>query len=236
MIYAYWVRGKSFYEMAQLSIASVKKVDPKAQILIYTDDPEITGPSVCSMEPGRPAMVANLDAQINAISTSPYGERILFLDADTLLKKPFPFDGSDLVLTWRDHVAVKDGEKVVGLAKDQPWNYGVIGAEVSCRTIEAFIWLRARILKMTKEHQNWYGNQIAMFDLVGAPNSSKKTATIRWTLDDRGTDLMVKCLPCEIWNWTPESPDEDIVEKGIIHVKGNRKDMMEGYAKKVLSM
>ncbi len=72
--------------------------------------------------------------------------------------------------------------------------------------------------------------------MVGAPNGNKKTVKIRWTLDDRGTDISIKSLPCEQWNWTPEGPDEDISEKGIIHVKGNRKDMIEGYAKKVLSM
>lgn len=227
--YCYWVRGQSFYEMAQLSIASVKKVDKKAKILIYTDDPDIKGPNVCRMEPGRPAMVANLDAQVNAICTTEYGENILFLDADTILKKPFPFDETDIFLTWRDHVAIKDGEKVVGIAKDQPYNYGVVGAQVNCRTMEAFIWLRARILKMTKEHQNWYGNQIAMFDLVGAPEA-RKTAIIRWALNDNGTKLSVKCLPCETWNYSPEGEGEDITGKGIIHLKGNRKDLMVAYA------
>ena len=228
MIYAYWVRGQSFYEMAQLSIASVKKVDPKAQILIYTDDPEIKGP-VCRMEPGRPAMVANLDAQINAIGTAQYGEQILFLDADTIVKKPFPFTESDLFVTWRDHVGMKDGQKVIGAAKDMPFNYGVVGATVSIRTMEAFIWLRARILKMGKKHQDWYGNQMALFDLVGHPAAHKRIK-IRWTLDDRGTDLSVTGLPCDIYNYSPETEGEDVSEKAIIHCKGNRKDMMLAYA------
>ncbi len=227
--YVYWVRGQAFYEMAQISIASVKKVEPKAKILIYTDDPEISGPNVCRLEPGRPAMVANLDAQVNAICTSEYGEQILFLDADTIIKKPFPFTEADLFLTWRDHVAIKDGQKVVGNAKDQPYNYGVVGAIVSIRSMEAFIWLRARILKMAKGHQEWYGNQMALFDLVGHPESHK-TAIIRWTLDDIGTKISIIGLPCDIWNWTPEAEGEDAIGKGIIHCKGNRKELMYAYA------
>lgn len=226
--YAYWVRGQEFADMASLSIASIKKIDPKATILVYTDDESLDG-AFCRLAPGRPAMVANLDAQVNALCTSPIGERVLFLDADTIVKKKFPFCEADLFLTWRDYVGMKDGEKQVGIAKDQPYNYGVIGATVNARSIEAFIWLRARILKMQKPHQEWYGNQIAMFDLVGRPQD-RKTATIRWALADRGTDLSVECLPCETWNYSPESEGENISGKGIIHCKGNRKALMKAYA------
>lgn len=221
--YCYWVRGQEFAEMATMSMASVKKVDPKAQFLVYTDDESLDG-AFCRLEPGRPAMVANLDAQVNALATSPLGERVLFLDADTIVKKPFPFCEADLFLTWRD-IVNGDAE----FAKSQPFNYGVVGAIANARSIEAFIWLRQRILKMTKQHQAWFGNQIAMFDLVGRPQD-RKTATIRWSLNDRGTSLSVVCLPCDTWNWTPESEGEDISAKGIIHCKGNRKDLMKAYA------
>ncbi len=68
-----------------------------------------------------------------------------------------------------------------------------------------------------------------MFDLVGAPKD-RKTATIRWSLNDRGTDLTVKALPCDVWNFSPEDKGENIADKGIIHLKGNRKDLMVAYA------
>lgn len=230
--YVYWVRGQEFYDLAQLSIASVKKVDRSAHFQIYTDDPELKEPGLCRLAPGRPAMVANLDAQVNALATAPYGERVLFLDADTLLKKPFPFCEADLFVTWRDYVGIKDGEKVVGIAREQPYNYGVVGAIASARSVEAFIWLRARILRMAKKHQDWYGNQLAMFDLVGAPQKllGRKTATIRWALDDRGTDLSVMCLPCETHNYSPEAEGEDVSDKVILHMKGKRKELMQAYA------
>lgn len=221
--YVWWIRGQEFADMAQISIDSVRKVDPAANILVYTDDESLDGP-YCRLAPGRHAMVANLDAQVNALATSRLGERVLFLDADTIVRKPFPFCEADLFLTWRDHV---NGDKE--FAKSQPFNYGVVGAIASARTIEAFIWLRARILKMTKQHQQWYGNQIAMFDLVGQPKD-RKTATIRWALDDRGTDLSVVCLPCETWNYSPNAEGEDVSGKGIIHCKGNRKELMQAYA------
>lgn len=228
MNYVYWVRGREFLDLAKLSIESVKKLG-KCKVFVYTDDPDLTDDGLIHLEPGRPAMVANLDAQVNALANLPRGERVLFLDADTLVKKPFPFSDADLFVTWRDHVGVKDGVKQVGNAKEQPFNYGVVGATANAKTLEAFIWLRARILRMTKQHQHWYGNQIALFDLIGQPKD-KKTATVRWALDDRGTELSVECLPCETWNYSPEAEGEDVSAKGIIHCKGNRKELMKAYA------
>lgn len=219
----YWVRGQEFLDLAKISIESIKKLG-KCKIFVYTDDPTLTDPGLIHLEPGRPKMVANLDAQIHALCTSPAGERVLFLDADTIVKKPFPFCDADLFLTWRDIV---NGD--ADFAKSQPFNYGVVGAIANAKTIEAFIWLRQRILKMQKTHQAWFGNQIAMFDLVGRP-AERKTATIRWTLNDTGTSLDVVCLPCETWNYSPEEAGEDISAKGIIHCKGSRKDLMKAYA------
>ena len=116
----------------------------------------------------------------------------------------------------------------------QPYNYGVLGASVYPQTIEAFYWLRARILRMNIRNQRWYGNQLALADLVGtAPESgeARKFARIRWALGDRGTMLSIRQLPCSTWNYSPNEADEDVSEKAILHMKGDRKDLMQHYVR-----
>lgn len=215
-IYAYWTRGDDFAAMARKSAESVKRVDPDAKLQFVTDDGT------------RPAMVANLDAQLKVLGWADRGERVLFLDADTLMLKPFPWDlQADIYATWRDEV---NGDKE--FARAQPYNYGVLGCIVRPQTIEAFHWMRSRILQMTKANQAWYGNQLALAELAGLPED-RKEVRIRWALTDSGTPLAVRCLPCETWNYSPNAPDEDISGKGIVHLKGNRKDLFEHYAQRI---
>src|ERR1044071_3207114 len=160
--YAYWIRGRAFAELAAKSIESVRRVDKDARFMVVTDDPpEVIGEEVFSPWGGafsddveiyligrghRPAMVANLDAQIEVLARSTFGDRVLFLDADTLLLQPFPWTHADIHATWRTQVN-GDAE----MARLQPWNYGVLGVNVNSATTEALIWLRARILRMTPE-------------------------------------------------------------------------------------
>lgn len=238
--YAFWIRGREFAELAAKSIESIKRFDRflvDRRILVITDEeaedgepPEWTDVfskdvQFMSMTPGRPAMVANLDAQIRCLLDTPMGERVLFLDADTLMLKAFPWSDADIHATWRSEV---NGDRE--MARQQPWNYGVLGVNVTPAVIEAFFWLRARIMRMTPERQRWYGNQLALADLLGQPNGGNERR-IRWTLEDEGTPLSVCELTCDVWNYSPNSPDEDITGKGILHMKGGRKDLMAHFSK-----
>jgi len=235
--YSYWIRGRVFAELAAKSIESVKRFDRflvERQFVVVTDDHEtyaeaagLFGKDVALIQDyhsGRPAMVANLDAQIKVLMNTPMGERVLFLDADILVNQYFPWTDADLHVTWRPDV---NGD--VEMARQQPYNYGVLGVNVTPATIEAFIWMRARILRMTPERQRWYGNQLALADLLGQPNGGKERR-IRWTLEDAGTRLTAEELPCSVWNYSPSGPDEDVSGKGILHMKGERKDLIQHYA------
>lgn len=242
--YAYWCRGRAFAELAAKSIESIKRFDRflvDRRFLIVTDDaPEVVGDTIqvpwreafpkgvefiLTGRTDRPAMVANLDAQIAALHDTPMGERVLFLDADTLVNQYFPWTDADIHATWRPDV---NGD--VEMARQQPWNYGVLGVNVTPAVIEAFIWMRQRILKMSKRSQDWYGNQLALADLLGAARPDSYETAVRWTYSDQGTPLSVMPLPCSVWNYSPNGPGENIEGKGIIHCKGNRKDLIEHYS------
>lgn len=234
--YVYWLRGEPFVELARLSIASVRKVDPAAKVYVWTDEPNttprISGVTWQTLEPGRAAMVANLDAQIAALNYLQRGDNVLFLDADVLMRQKFPWSlVPDLYVTWRDHV--NHDPALDEFCKTQPYNYGVVGCHVRPQTIEAFHWLRARILAMNARNQAWHGNQLALAELVGkAPGGGQadKDVRIRWSLNDRGTVLTVRQLPCETFNYSPDSADEDVSGKAILHMKGDRKDLMQHFA------
>jgi len=242
--YAYWIRGREFAELAAKSIESIKRFDRfmvDRRFVVVTDDPpEVVGDSIQAPwrdvftrdveihligRGHRPAMVANLDAQIEVLHNTPSGERVLFLDADTICLQPFPWTDADIHATWRTDV---NGD--TEMARQQPWNYGVLGVNVTPATIEAFYWLRARILRMTPERQKWYGNQLALEQLLGQPNGGKERR-IRWTLEDEGMPLTVEELPCSVWNYSPSTADEDVSDKGILHFKGGRKDLIEAYTR-----
>lgn len=231
--YAYWVRGREFADLAALSIASIKRFDRfivDRRFMVITDEgsPDWTVPAGVELHrlgPGRPAMVANLDAQIYALANTPYGERVLFLDSDTICLKPFPWTNADLHVTYRTEV---NGNPA--LAKEQPYNYGVLGVNVTQSSVEAFYWLRSRILRMSPDRQAWYGNQLALADLLGQPNGGQNRR-VRWTFEDHGSVLSVCELPCSEWNYSPDSADEDVSGKGILHFKGGRKDLIEAYTR-----
>lgn len=249
--YAYWIRGRDFAELAAKSIESIRRIERfmvDRRFVIVTDEPpqvltcKETGQEYISApwrdlfnneveihhigRGDRPAMVANLDAQLEVLFNTRPGERVLFLDADTLLLQPFPWTKSDIHATWRDHV---NGNEQ--MAREQPWNYGVLGANVTPAVIEAFVWLRQRILKMAPRNQDWYGNQLALADLLGAAREQPYETAVRWTHLDRGTPLTVQPLPCDVWNYAPNAPDEDVSGKGILHFKGeSRKHLMEAYS------
>lgn len=246
--YVWWIRGAAHAELAAMSIQSVQRVDPFAaerRLTIVTDDVDQgaswehvlpnagRGIQHRILPPGRPAMVANLDAQLAALALGAPGDKYLFLDADTLLRVPFwPStwtldDVYDLYVTFREEV---NGD--TELAKQQPYNYGVLGATHNEATLEAFHWLRARILRMCQRYQDWFGNQLALAELIGLP-AETKIVPLSWCLADRGHVLRTICLPCERWNYSPNAEGEDIDERNVIHLKGGRKDLMAHYAKRL---
>jgi hypothetical protein len=231
--YVYWLRGADFSELAAMSIESVQRVDSNAKIHVVTDDPHTPFPHGTNvrhmLQAGRPAMVANLDAQIHVLNYLMRGDRVLFLDADTLLLRPFAWAlYPKLFVTWRKEV---NGDREMAIL--QPYNYGVVGAHVCPEVIEAFYWMRARVLQMSKKNQDWYGNQLAIAELVGAApaeGTADKDVRISWAIGDRGTPLVVRQLPCDVFNYSPNEAGEDISAKAVLHLKGNRKDLMKHYA------
>lgn len=240
--YAWFVRGVEHANMCKTSIESVRKADPEAHCLVLTDEekPQWSGVDAILMKilPGMPIMLANLEAQVNALSFA-WGHdahRIMFLDTDILLLRPFDYFGV-VNFTWRDHVALDEDEnKVEGIAARMPYNYGVITATPSLSALECFIWMRERIRNMHASHQQWYGNQLAAVELAGPRPESGCVAHMReipWGLRHNGKPVLIGKLPCESYNYTPQKANEDVQFKHALHFKGRKRHLMKLYAKQL---
>lgn len=242
MNYAWFVRGAAHAAMCASSIESVLKADPKAHLVVVTDEesPEWELPVALSrIEPGLPIMLANLEAQCQTLATSRYGDSVTFLDTDVLMLEPLDFAaGADLVTTWRDHVgSTEEGEKIEGIANRMPYNYGVLGAIAGYRGLEALIWMRERIRKMSARRQEWYGNQLALAELAGPRPDSGASLDLRpipWSEITHGNAVGISKLPCERFNYTPRMVGEAIHGKrAFLHFKGHARGLMESYAKRL---
>lgn len=235
--YIWFVRGAKHAAMCRTSVESVKKADSTARCFVWTDevsrDWSVEGAEIQSFNSGAaPLMVANVDAQLHALY---YHAACVFLDTDILLLKPLPSAG-ELTVTWRDHVLVSDeGEKLEGIAATMPYNYGVLRAQ-GLGGIEAFMWMRERIRKMHPQQQKWYGNQLALAELAGprpACGVQIDSRRIPWLLHAPSTLLTVGKIPCEFYNYTPQSIDEDVSTRSVLHFKGKKRELMEPFAKKL---
>lgn len=246
MRYVYFVRGKVHAALAEVSIASVRKVDPAAVVHVYNDETGTLPIEVRGADQVRrtsralldPIMLANLEAQARAMYETPEDQLVAFLDTDVLLTQPIepalPDREFDLAPTWRDHALVgQDGEKITAVASVMPYNYGVILARGGFTATECFLWLRERVRRMSAELQKWYGNQVALSTLVGAPPKTGFTFEVRqipWTPTDRGNAVRVVKLPCDMWNYTPQAEGEDTSSRVALHFKGGKRSLMKPYA------
>lgn len=238
--YAWFIRGAEHAAMCRQSIASVRKADPSAVCLVITDEvapawAEGLGVMVLWIDSGLPMMMANIEAQICALTMGPQTESLWFLDADILLRAPLPPTATDLTVTWRDHVGVNDqDEKVEGVAAEMPYNYGVIGFTPGIGALESLIFLRERIRKMGAGHRQWYGNQLALAELVGAPPKDLAEKRIYrhipWSLTEGGRVVSIDRLACDGYNYTPKSAEDDVSFKTALHFKGHARKLMQGFA------
>ncbi len=110
-----------------------------------------------------------------------------------------------------------------------PYNYGVIGARKSASTVAAWAWMANHISRQGRKEQKWYGNQVALRELVGGVSAEPVVAKHPWF------SVSVHFIPCETYNYTPKDIGEDIGEKVMLHLKGNRKDMIKHYYDRIMA-
>jgi hypothetical protein len=227
--YCYWIAGEEYAKYAAFSVASVRKADPDAAILVVArDEPWLdwwgNSTAVIKITPG-PLMLENLRAQIMGMHHCKNSDEFVFLDVDTVLLRPFPAFHTDLAVTWRRTIRDKAGN--MADAGAMPYNYGVLGVKPTLGGFEALYWIRNRIMQMNDRFQQWYGNQLALRHLVG--DLGEEPESVRY-VHLRDQPVSITLFPCEEWNYTPYDADENLDGKGILHFKGQMKEAMRDFA------
>lgn len=240
--FVYVAKGEAHVEMACKSAVTVLKHHPDARVIMYLDQ-YYTGP----IPPGPPGknlsyyvdaievrmrpdlfihswMVTNVMCQTEwMLERGKCDDMTVFLDNDIIMRNDlYELDDPcgkdpDMCVTWRDNVGQ--------LSDTQPYNYGVLIVKHTTAAIRAMMWLEQRVLQLHPKHQEWYGNQMALRELVGP--LAKDVVTRQF-----GTfEIDVEQLPCHKWNWTP--PDDKLKQnakdKVFVHLKGNRKEAFDYY-------
>ena len=236
---AWFVSGSVHADMAQVSIASARKVDRHVCPVVMTDEPDlqIEGVEMVRVKPGMPLRKAIIEAQQAVL-----WERrtpVWFIDNDTLLTKPLPeLWEEQIVLTWRDKIGgIADlyprEDKFTEL---MPYNGGLVGVMPGRETFEAFVWMRERLRRMQPDMHAWYGDQVVLSILGGTPpkeGESLERREIPWHLTEPSGTVLVRKIPCEIWNYTPMSADEDVSERAMLHFKHKNRYLMPVFAEKL---
>jgi hypothetical protein len=241
--FMYWVRGEGYADMAAISARSVKKCYPEARVIVYTDgaydslrNPVIDEVLLVPAFNETPAMLANLQSQVHYCLSDNFSAPTVFLDADVLVtRRTNVFESKDywskrdLVVTQRDHVGYDDeGQKVVGVARNMPYNYGVLLVNNSAGGKEAMIWLRDRVTRFGSTYQGWYGNQWALRELVGGSYLDRTPRLVErntgfWT-------IRVQVISCDTHNFTPRTTEDDLKDVCFLHAKGDRDELFNHYA------
>ena len=227
----YFLYGDEHAQMCSRSIDTVRNHMHHPHVVVYCDKPYdcLVGKAEIRVSPyfDQPPMVCNLLCQTDhlmRLELTPHSKTFtIFLDTDILMTSDLPAlsEEPDLFVTWRDNVGK--------VSEHMPYNYGVIIARHTIATGMAFQWLLQRVLKLQGMRQKWYGNQIALRELVGP--LQKDSIHVR----DLGYfSLTIEQLPCFKWNWTPPEtkPKMSPSSKVFTHLKGDRKDLFDYYYEK----
>lgn len=230
MSFVWVVHGEEHAEMCRLSQACAKQGWPFWPCTAYVDKPYgLEGEIVVPGYHDVPFMLMNVLCQYRHLVEVSLPGRLwsYFLDADALPTRRDVYvrpDGVDVIATWREGMG--------DLSDRMPYNYGVVIAAPTIGAVSAWAWMADRITRMSPQNQKWYGNQIALRELLGPPQKDGTPVSRRhaWF------DVTSVHLPCETYNWSPEGPDESIDGKFVVHLKGDkRKDLVAHYADRILA-
>lgn len=243
LVIGYWVRGAEYAHQAMLSAASAARFGHHAVVVTESQDVSdllrmaglhhvtvIERRDLAALAP----MQANLEAQLTALhwAIREGAKFLLGLDTDTLMNEalpPYTTAGVDFLVTYRKTIVAPDGSE--SDIAQMPYNYGVTGYSTEVAGLETLLWVRRRVVAMSQDLRQWYGNQRAVAELLGPPVDGYRRKAIRIPAGVVTTE--VASFPCDTHNYTPQAEDEDLSGRLILHFKGHRRHLLPVYARRL---
>jgi hypothetical protein len=190
--------------LPSLMVASVRAAMPAAEIVQMTDRATVAVPGVDTVIrrdwDNRKMMIFRL-AHLAGLERP----ATIILDTDIIIQRPLEhvFEREfDVALTIR-HEAIKDLDGV-NITAQMPYNTGVMFSRQPRFWAEALAYCQ----QLAENHHDWYGDQLSVKHLA-----------------DTGSFNVLE-LPCDQYNYSPRTEDEDVVERYAVHYKGLRKEWM----------
>lgn len=189
-----------YRELAKRMLRSVRAAMPGIEVVQMTDTKTPALPDIDDLVAMKTEGMGFAPYRLKHLSL--FEGDAIFLDTDVIVKRDLreAFDEPfDVGLTKRDY-AIIGKETGRNLTESMPYNTGVM----FCRDRRFFQMCYERSLTLSKEEQQWFGDQIAVADI----------AATRY--------FDVKEFDCEVWNRVPVRVD-DFKEAYAIHYKGQKR-------------
>ncbi len=167
-------------------------------------------------------MLSRSLAQLACVEASDFARPLVLLDSDILLRgsmQPLFAEDFDVALTWRINKTMPINGGLIVLHNRRP----EVGKAFYRRFLDAY-----RQRHATGDNAGWYGDQLALQELVGIPYREIH----KHTLVERD-GCRIRLLPCEVWNFSPDNQlaaiADGLPDKLVLHFKGQRKRLMEPF-------
>lgn len=165
-------------------------------------------------------MLSRSEAQLAYLQAQDFSQPLVFIDSDILINAaltPLFEEDFDVALTWRQSSTMPINGGLIILNNRRP--------EIAKKFFRDFVEIYR---KNYADQGAWYGDQLAMRDLVGLNHRQMQQASLIHIQDCR-----VLLLSCDIYNFSPENNFNSIVnrpiEKAVLHFKGERKRLMSAF-------
>ena len=236
--------ARTYWALFALMCASVRKIVPEADIHLLThaeaDVPDgIPATHVFRRHAGESIkdsfthlMRAETQTWRDYVSSETMRGPTVLMDIDILLQRSpaVLFDGGfDIGLTYTTDSTL------------HPFNAGVILIDPTTRkspVMNFFTMLDEHVATLGAEHQEWYGDQMALAEIVGAGGVSNW----RGVVDSETDGVRLRALPANDWNASLPLDSNDkaifaaLPDAGLVHFKGERKGLMLRYATEILAL
>ncbi len=167
-------------------------------------------------------MLSRSQAQLACVERSDFVRPLVLLDSDILIRgslQPLFAEDFDVALTWRTNKTMPINGGFLVLHNRRP----EVGRAFFRRFLQIY-----RERYAVGSNAGWYGDQLALHDLVGI---SHKEIHKHERVERDG--CRIRLLPCEVYNFSPDNQlaaiQNGLPDKVVLHFKGQRKRLMEPF-------
>jgi len=228
------LKDQEYLSMISMMCASARLFHPEAEATVLSDRNTRLEKLPATIQPVRfdidfeKLMLERTRVQCVHVERSPFSMPMVILDSDILINDALHsiFDHDfDVAVTWRKNKSMPINGGFMVLNNVRP--------EAAKRFFSQFYALY-RERYAGQEHAAWFGDQLALRDLIGLSMHEMNTVEI---VDVAGCRVLL--LPCEVYNFSPVNKYRHIAHalsgKTVLHFKGERKRLMRPYWKAWLS-